>query len=60
MILQLYEDHEANYELMRQVPLRRLGDPEDMAACAAFLCSEDAAYVTGETMVAAGGMLSHL
>eukprot|EP00045_Choanoeca_perplexa_P011629 m.124243 g.124243 ORF g.124243 m.124243 type:complete len:277 (-) comp15699_c0_seq1:1040-1870(-) len=56
----LYEDDEANYELMRQVPLRRLGSGNDMAACAAFLCSEDAAYVTGETMVAAGGMLSHL
>ena len=56
----MYEDAEANAELMRHVPLKRLGSAADMAACAAFLCSEDAAYVTGETMVAAGGMLSHL
>jgi len=38
-----------------QVPLRRFGTPEEMATLAAFLCSDDAAYVTGEIFTADGG-----
>ncbi|CAK0784586.1 hypothetical protein CVIRNUC_007790 [Coccomyxa viridis] len=40
--------------------LKRFGTPGDMAACVAYLASEDAAYVTGETIVVAGGMHSRL
>lgn len=40
--------------------LKRLGTPNDIAAAAAFLVSDDAAYVTGETLVVAGGMQSRL
>jgi dehydrogenase/reductase SDR family member 4 len=40
--------------------LGRLGTPEDMGGAAAFLLSDDAAYVTGETLVASGGMPSRL
>lgn len=40
--------------------LKRLGTPQDMAATVAYLASEDAAYVTGETIVVAGGMHSRL
>ena len=40
--------------------LGRLGTPEDMAAAVAFLCSPDASYITGETIVVAGGMHSRL
>lgn len=40
--------------------LRRLGTPGDMAAAVAYLASEDASYVTGETIVVAGGMHSRL
>ena len=40
--------------------LGRLGTPEDMAATVAFLASEDASYITGETIVVAGGMQSRL
>jgi len=40
--------------------LQRLGTPEEIAGAAAFLCSDDAAYVTGETLVAAGGMHARL
>eukprot|EP01147_Barroeca_monosierra_P010687 gene10688-2786_t len=47
-------------EILRRVPLKRLGEPQDMAAVAAFLCSNDAAYITGETVTAAGGMMSRL
>lgn len=40
--------------------LGRLGRGEDMAGAAAFLVSDDASYVTGETLVVAGGMQSRL
>ena len=38
-----------------QVPLRRAGQPEDVAGTIAFLCSEDAAYVSGQVIYVAGG-----
>lgn len=40
--------------------LGRLGEAQDMAAAVAFLASQDASYVTGETIVVAGGMQSRL
>lgn len=40
--------------------LKRLGTPEDMAAAVAYLVSPDGGYVTGETLVVAGGMPSKL
>lgn len=40
--------------------LGRLGTPFDMAAAVAFLASEDASYITAETLVVAGGMQSRL
>jgi glucose 1-dehydrogenase len=42
--------------LRRQIPLGRLGRPEDVAAVAAFLASDDAAYVTGSTYFVDGGL----
>jgi 3-oxoacyl-[acyl-carrier protein] reductase len=38
-----------------QNPIRRVGWPEDIAAAAAFLCSEEAGYVTGQTLYVDGG-----
>jgi 3-oxoacyl-[acyl-carrier protein] reductase len=40
-----------------QVPAGRLGTPEEMAAAAAFLASERAGYITGETLAVDGGLL---
>uniref|UniRef100_A0A2I2YQA7 Hydroxysteroid 17-beta dehydrogenase 8 n=1 Tax=Gorilla gorilla gorilla TaxID=9595 RepID=A0A2I2YQA7_GORGO len=37
-----------------------LGEPEDCAGIVSFLCSEDASYITGETMVVGGGTPSRL
>jgi 3-oxoacyl-[acyl-carrier protein] reductase len=42
--------------LLAQVPLGRLGSPEDIAQAVAFLASPAAAYVTGETLHVNGGM----
>ena len=39
-----------------QIPLGRLGQPADVAAAVAFLCSPDGAYITGETLHVNGGM----
>jgi 3-oxoacyl-[acyl-carrier protein] reductase len=38
-----------------QIPLRRVGRPEDVAATIAFLCSEDAGFVSGQVIYVAGG-----
>ena len=40
-----------------RIPLRRYGTPEEMAAAAAFLCSDDANYITGHVLAADGGFL---
>jgi 3-oxoacyl-[acyl-carrier protein] reductase len=42
--------------LLAQVPLARLGSPEDIAAAVAFLASPRAGYITGETLHVNGGM----
>lgn len=39
-----------------RVPVRRAGTPDDVAAACAFLCSEDAGYVTGQVIGVNGGM----
>ncbi|MBV9576976.1 MAG: SDR family oxidoreductase, partial [Chloroflexi bacterium] len=39
-----------------QYPLRRTGTPEDIANAIAFLCSEDAAFITGQALVVDGGL----
>jgi meso-butanediol dehydrogenase/(S,S)-butanediol dehydrogenase/diacetyl reductase len=42
-----------------RIPLRRAGLPEDTAAAVAFLCSEDARYITAESMNVSGGEEPH-
>jgi 3-oxoacyl-[acyl-carrier protein] reductase len=50
----LYEGHEE--EIAATYPLRRLGVPEDVAGAVAFLLSDDAAWLTGQTVVLDGGV----
>jgi 3-oxoacyl-[acyl-carrier protein] reductase len=45
-----------NGDLLGSVPARRAGQPEDVAACARFLASEGAGYVTGSTLYVDGGL----
>jgi 3-oxoacyl-[acyl-carrier protein] reductase len=42
--------------LLRQIPLGRLGVPEEIAALVSFLCSDKSGYITGETVHINGGM----
>jgi NAD(P)-dependent dehydrogenase (short-subunit alcohol dehydrogenase family) len=42
----------------QQTPLGRLGQPEDLVGAAIFLCSDEASYVTGHTLVVDGGLLA--
>jgi meso-butanediol dehydrogenase/(S,S)-butanediol dehydrogenase/diacetyl reductase len=45
--------------MKNRIPLRRPGLPEDTAAAVAFLCSDDARYITGESMNVSGGEEPH-
>ena len=47
----------AEEQIARAVPLRRLGEPADIAAAALFLASDTASWITGHTMIVDGGML---
>jgi glucose 1-dehydrogenase len=47
---------EAYAALMRLVPYKRIGEPEDVARAVAWLASDDSDYVTGATLYVDGGM----
>lgn len=55
---QTYDEHVA--ARVAEWPARRMGTPEDMAAAAAFLCSDLAGYITGQVLVIDGGNLETL
>jgi 2-hydroxycyclohexanecarboxyl-CoA dehydrogenase len=42
--------------MVRGIPLRRMGEPEDYGGMVAFLASDDASFMTGQTISVAGGM----
>ena len=49
---------DAAARIMSRTPLRRLGEPAEVASVCAFLCSDAASYVTGEVVVVDGGRLA--
>jgi 3-oxoacyl-[acyl-carrier protein] reductase len=48
--------HEARELMLANTPLGRLGEPEDVAGAVRFLCSDDAAFITGEVLLVDGGL----
>lgn len=50
------DPHEYRAQAAEQTPLRRVGEPEDVAAAIAFLVSQDAAFITGQVLVVDGGL----
>jgi len=53
-------DEAINEKMMELVPMRRVGQPEEIGGIVSFLASEDASYITGENIVVAGGQQSRL
>lgn len=50
-------DPEAANRILSRTPLGRIGEPSEIASIAAFLASDDASYITGQTIYADGGRL---
>lgn len=50
------EDPEKKAEVESHIPIGRAGTPEEIAAVFAFLASDDASYITGQTVYACGGL----
>lgn len=44
-------------EMSDKIPLKRLGEPKDVAGVVGFLCSDKASYITGQVIVVDGGMI---
>jgi glucose 1-dehydrogenase len=51
-----WQTPQAYADLMRLVPYRRIGEPEDIARAAVWLASDDSDYVVGTTLFVDGGM----
>jgi 3-oxoacyl-[acyl-carrier protein] reductase len=47
---------EATQAMLQNTPLGRFGEPEDIAGAVRFLCSDEAAFITGEVMLVDGGL----
>lgn len=56
----LWKDGSREDIIKEYLQIRRLGKPEDCAGIVSFLCSEDASYINGETVVVGGGTPSRL
>ncbi|MCO4317565.1 SDR family oxidoreductase [Phyllobacterium sp. 21LDTY02-6] len=57
MLEDVLSDPAAKERMLSRTPLGRAGDPAEIAAIAAFLASDDASYITGQTIFADGGRL---
>lgn len=58
MLASVNSDPDDKKRLLSRTPLGRIGEPSEIAAIAAFLASDDASYITGQTIYADGGRLA--
>lgn len=56
LIKHLLENEAMLNKYLKGIPMRRLGEPEDVAPLVAFLCSDLASYITGTVMMVEGGI----
>lgn len=52
------DDPEAGPKLLRLIPMRRAGEPDEINGLAVYLASDEASYVTGEVFYISGGMMA--
>ena len=57
LLASVNEDRSARDRILSRTPLRRIGEPYEVAATAAFLASDEASYITGQTIYIDGGRL---
>ncbi len=55
MLETLYPDEKSRMELTQKIPIRKIGQPEDVAYMASFLCSDKASYLHGQVILLDGG-----
>ncbi|XP_012676128.2 dehydrogenase/reductase SDR family member 4 [Clupea harengus] len=56
----LWQNEDIVDEFKKQLAIKRIGEPAEIGGVIAFLCSDDASYITGETIMATGGMSCRL
>lgn len=56
----LWQNEDIMEEFNRQLSIKRAGNPSEIGGVVAFLCSEEASYITGETITVTGGMSGRL
>ena len=57
MLASVNSDKAARNRILSRTPLSRVGEPSEIASVAAFLASDDASYITGQTIFVDGGRL---
>ncbi|XP_022378373.1 dehydrogenase/reductase SDR family member 4 isoform X7 [Enhydra lutris kenyoni] len=60
LVVTLWKDKEREESIKEIMQIKRIGKPDECAGIVSFLCSEDASYITGETVVVGGGTPSRL
>jgi NAD(P)-dependent dehydrogenase (short-subunit alcohol dehydrogenase family) len=58
MLASVNDDPEARNRILSRTPLLRIGETSEIASVVSFLASNDASYVTGQTIYADGGRLA--
>jgi 3-oxoacyl-[acyl-carrier protein] reductase len=58
LLAPMIASEESRAKMIKGIPLKRLGTPEDVAAAVAFLASAEASYITAQILVVDGGMTS--
>ena len=54
--MEAWDTPEAYNELMKLIPYKRIGEPDDIGRAAVWLASDDADYITGTSLIVDGGM----